>query len=265
MNNIQEYKAEFEDLVSQGQAILKSLHDLRDTNSQETATKLADCIKRNYQSWYTVARIILQQLLPDRLNEFDMLYNGEGLEMGWYVKNYPREEDHYSILYWIRDIPAPTGYQDNRKYFEETDVVIGRMAHQLDILHSVAVRFDSKLTDIRQRVQADLFDSELDAARELNQQGFSRAAGAMAGVVLERHLRHVADRRKIEIRKERPTISDLNDLLKKSTVLDIPVWRRIAWCGDIRNLCVHSTLEEPSSGQVNDLINYVDQLTHTLL
>ena len=42
--------------------------------------------------------------------------------------------------------------------------------------------------DIRQLVQADLFDSELDAADELGKKKFTRAAGALAGVVLERHL-----------------------------------------------------------------------------
>jgi hypothetical protein len=38
---------------------------------------------------------------------------------------------------------------------------------------------------------ASLFDSELDAALELGHKGFSPAAGAMAGVVLEKHLAEV--------------------------------------------------------------------------
>jgi len=43
---------------------------------------------------------------------------------------------------------------------------------QLEILESVQSRFDSSLHDIAQLVRADLFDSELDAARELAKNGF---------------------------------------------------------------------------------------------
>ncbi|MBF8277611.1 MAG: hypothetical protein HW390_2684 [Candidatus Brocadiaceae bacterium] len=39
----------------------------------------------------------------------------------------------------------------------------------------------------------------------------SRAAGDLAGVVLERHLQRVAENHKRPIRKKAPTISDLND------------------------------------------------------
>jgi hypothetical protein len=42
--------------------------------------------------------------------------------------------------------------------------------------------------DIKVMVQAGLFDSDLDAAGELAKNKFTRAAGASAGVVLERHL-----------------------------------------------------------------------------
>ena len=46
-------------------------------------------------------------------------------------------------------------------------------------------------------VQADLFDNELDAAAELNDKGFRRAAGAVAGVVLEEHLETVCEQHNI--------------------------------------------------------------------
>ena len=54
---------------------------------------------------------------------------------------------------------------------------------QVHILSAVENRFESSLFDMRQLVQADLFDSELDAAKQLLQNGFNRASGAMAGVV----------------------------------------------------------------------------------
>ena len=66
-----------------------------------------------------------------------------------------------------------------------------RFNTQLKILESVRTRFDTSLFDIAQLVRADLFDSELDAARELAKNGFLRGAGAIAGVILERHLAQV--------------------------------------------------------------------------
>jgi hypothetical protein len=56
--------------------------------------------------------------------------------------------------------------------------------------------------------QADLFDSELDAAKELAKHKFTRASGAMAGVILERHLQQICQNHNIKITKN-PTIAVL--------------------------------------------------------
>ena len=122
-----------------------------------------------------------------------------------------------------------------------------RLKTQLEILKSAEARFQSSLFDIRQLVRADLFDSELDACRELAAHGFLRAAGAIAGVILEKHLRQVIADHGIDVRKAEPTINDFNDQLKKAGVLDVPAWRQIQRLGDIRNLCGHSKHREPSS------------------
>lgn len=66
----------------------------------------------------------------------------------------------------------------------------------------------------------DFFDSELDAARELNKKGFVRGAGAIAGVVLEGNLAQICDINKITIRKKHPTINDFNQLLKDNNIIE---------------------------------------------
>jgi hypothetical protein len=86
----------------------------------------------------------------------------------------------------------------------------------------VRARFESSLFEIRQLVQADLFDSELEAAEELAKNKFTRAAGAVAGVVLERHLTEACGNHAINIAKKAPGISDLNDALKDAAVIDVP-------------------------------------------
>src|SRR5690606_2284536 len=132
------------------------------------------------------------------------------------------------------------------------------------ILKSAQARFESTLLDIRQLVQADLFDSELDAATELVKKGFLRAAGAVAGVVLEKHLAQVAQNHNIKTRKKHPSISDFNDLLKNGAVLDVPTWRQIQRLGDIRNLCDHNKERDPTKEEVEELIAGVERVSKTL-
>jgi hypothetical protein len=125
---------------------------------------------------------------------------------------------------------------------------------QTSILSAVNARFESSLLDIRQLAQADLFDSELEAARELHRSGFLRASGAVVGVVLEKHLQEVCASHGVTIRKKNPTISDLNDALKDAAVLDVPMWRQIQRLGDLRNLCVHQKEHEPTKADVSELV-----------
>jgi hypothetical protein len=150
------------------------------------------------------------------------------------------------------------------KYFDDLGAVRNRFKAQLDILRSSQARFESTLFEIRRLAQADLFDSELDAARELHKNGFLRGSGVVAGVVLEKHLAEVRSNHNVVTRKKHPTISDLNDLLKDKNVIDVPTWRFIQRLGDIRNLCGHSKQRDPSEAEVLELIDGVDKITKTL-
>ncbi|MCZ7401887.1 MAG: hypothetical protein O8C61_06675 [Candidatus Methanoperedens sp.] len=90
------------------------------------------------------------------------------------------------------------------------------------------------------------------------------AAGAIVGVVLERHLSKVCQNHEIAITQKNPVISDFNELLKKSEIFDIPTWRWIQRLGDIRNLCSHSKDRDPTSDEVQDLIDGVDKAIKTI-
>ena len=135
----------------------------------------------------------------------------------------------------------------------------------MGIVKSAKQRFESSLFDIKQVLQADLFDNELDAAMELNKQGFARGAGAMAGVVLEGHLKQVCQNHNLTIQKKKsPMINDLNQLLKDSNVIDTAEWRRIQRLGDLRNKCDHSQKIDPTKEEVAELIEEVDKTIKTL-
>lgn len=208
-----------------------------------------------YQAWYSEAKVLIRQLLPDRLSDF----------VRHYEKPKPRKDityESYRIEDYLQDLTVTQGWQNEKVV--GPDAAIPHFRQQLAILKSVKGRFESSLFDIRQLVQADLFDSELDAARELLKHRFMRAAGAVAGVVLERHLSQVCDNHSVKITKKAPTIGDLNNALKGAGVIDVPQWRFIQHLADIRNLCDHDRKTEPSVDQVTDLIAGVTKITKTL-
>lgn len=210
-----------------------------------------------YQGWYTESHALIKQILPDRLLEFETLYKGEGKrkEIGSMT---------YTIQDWLIGTRASVNTFTGEKYFNDLAIANMRFQTQLGILKSVKSRFKSSLFGIKQLVQADLFDSELETARELLKNGFFRGAGAIAGVVLEKHLSEVCTDHSIKAKKKNPTISDFNDLLKNNDVTDVPNWRFIQRLGDLRNLCGHSKKREPEKEEVEELISGVEKVSKTI-
>ncbi|MDE2891570.1 MAG: hypothetical protein OXN86_03570 [Chloroflexota bacterium] len=249
-----EFKSDLDELIALGAAMSDDIfyRGLDELNEKEAGRfeQVKDSFERDYQNWYTEASALLGQLLPDRLAEFTNLYLPDSQRKALNAQT-------YRIQDWLVGVR-------HRGTLDELAVVSHLLDTQVGILRSVERRFESALFDIRTLVQADLFDTELETAKELLNRGFVRAAGAVAGVVLERHLSQVADNHKVKTRKKHPTINDLNDLLKSNSVVDLPSWRHIQRLGDLRNLCAHNKDVEPSSQQVEELIDGVDKFAKTL-
>lgn len=254
MNNIQKYESELQKLVRLGVAIQTDLYK-RHQKGEAGAVKSGDSLEKSYQRWFTEACFVIKQLLPDRLAEFEQLYKGDG-------RSKRSSEFSFTIQNWLMGMRAPENVI-GEKSFNDIAFVANCFSNQLQILESVEARFESQLFNIKQFVQSDLFDSEVEAAKELANHGFLRAAGVIAGVVLERHLSQVAENHNLNTRKKNLSISVFNDLLK-DVVTDFPSWRDIQRLGDIRNLCAHDRKKEPTKEQVEDLISGVEKYTHTL-
>lgn len=82
--------------------------------------------------------------------------------------------------------------------------------------------------------------------------------------MLERHLQRTANNHNIKITKKNPTISDLNDPLKKESVYDTPIWRKIQLLADIRNICTHNKQREPTKEEVEELIQGTNSVIKTV-
>jgi len=208
----------------------------------------------NYQGWYSECLALIKQLLPDRLQEFKALYERP-----------PNRKEVSYVTYVIADFPISLQTSRGGDIVADSKAAIPKFQNQIAILTAARTRFESSLYDIRQLVQSDLFDSEIESARELLKKGFLRAAGAIAGVVLEKHLKQVCADHNIKILKKNPGISDLNELLKSSEVIDIPQWRFIGLLADYRNVCDHNKSKEPTPEQVSDLIEGTDKVLKTII
>lgn len=246
-SNVKKFKEDLGQLVSTGATLLKDLSENKDK---------ANVFTLGYQNWYSEAQEIIKQLLPNRLEEFNQLYNE--------TKRKLINSSTFSIKDWLLGVRSSTDYLGN-KVFDDYAAAVMRLQSQVSILKSIERRFESSLFDVQQIVQADLFDSELDAARELNKLGFARCSGAIAGVVLEKHLTQVCDNRNINISKRDPGINDYNQTLKDNGVIDVKDWRFIQHLADLRNLCDHNKKKEPSKIEVADLIEGVGKITKTIL
>jgi hypothetical protein len=88
--------------------------------------------------------------------------------------------------------------------------------------------------------------------------GHITAAGAIAGVVLERHLKSLCDQQYPPLSYGAGDgISKVNDLLRKANIYDTTQWRQIQWMADIRNGCDHPQTTPPSKENVEDMIKGV--------
>lgn len=262
-SNIDRYKNDLENLIKEGEKLElviqyecfpDRLAEVLDKDSLKALKKLPS-FSVTYETWYSEAKAIVKQLLPDRLDDFVRKYE----------KPKPRKDidfENYRIEDYLQGLRVTRGWE--KDVVVDPSAAIPQFRQQLAILKAVAKRFESSLFDIRQLVQADLFDSEIDAANELLKSGFNRAAGALGGVVLEKHLAQVCSNHGIKFRKKRLTISDFNDALKKNQVIDTPEWRFIQHLGDVRNHCDHNKESEPTKEQVSDLLAGVAKLLKTL-
>ena len=266
-SNLNRFKSDLAKLIKTGAALHLSMQrscfgkNFEEQLREQLGDKTDEYINHlpsfdtEYQRWYSECLALLRQVLPDRVADFSRHYE----------KPKTRKEMTFES-YRIED--CLQGLQVTRGAYKEVVVdkkaAIPHFLQQQAILEAAQARFESSLFDIRHMVQADLLDSELEAAEYLAKSKFYRAAGAIAGVVLERHLGQVCQDHQISIAKKNPTIGDFNEALKSASAIDVPQWRFIQHLTDVRNLCDHARTPDPTAQQVTDLLDGVKKVVKTV-
>ncbi len=264
--NLDRFKNDIDDLLERGRMLqLAMSHETNFKNFKAAAEKAhgenameflksVPDFKEEYQGWYSESLVLLRQILPDRVADF--------------IRHYEKPKNRKSIDYenyriedYLQGLRITSGF--NKEVIVDASAAIPQFDQQYAMVAAAKSRFKSSLFDIRQLVQADLLDSEIEAAEMLLKYKFHRAAGAVTGVVLERHLSQVCIDHGI-VSKKNSTIANFNESLKEENVIDLPQWRFIQHLADIRNLCDHSKVPEPTPEQVQDLISGVKKIIKTV-
>jgi hypothetical protein len=220
-------------LLDQQKQIHKLLEDINDVIEFRTV----------YQRWDTQSLKIVQTLAPEKYDKF----------VAFFQSNPNRKLLDDSIQDYVRAMgEGKNGYTEELP-FDPHELARIRFLNQLQVLDELSYRIESVLADVENHLFEELQDKELEAAKALKPISL-RAAGTLAGVVLERHLRRMAANHAVTIPKEETTIRDLNDPLKLGKVYDFATWRKIQQLGDLYHLCSQQRNHDPTLEQIEDLL-----------
>src|SRR5437773_10589453 len=151
-SNLERYKEDLDDLVHRGERLHLAIQaecypeKFAEAMEKEYGDK-ANAMRaklpsfaESYQSWYSEARAVIRQLLPDRLADF----------IRHYEKPKPRKEltaESYRIEDYLQGLSVTRGF--DKEKVVGPDAAIPHLRQQLAILKAVKARFESSRFDIR--------------------------------------------------------------------------------------------------------------------
>jgi len=237
-----------------------------------------------YQAWYTKALRVIRQLYPERSDDFQAHYREllalqrSTPSLPWYRKvlrvmhrltavRSQDAKDHASEGYYSAGSRSPeTVWQScmgmtntpNGEMIPSVHLMfLAHFGQQLRILRSVRDGLEYVLADIHSTLYGDVENHVLAAVYRLSQHGHCRAAGALAGVLLEIHLAHVAAKYRVAMGTKSPDITMLNAALKRGSIYDGDIWRFIKHLGALRDVWVDASRRDPTVDELTAFIHEV--------
>lgn len=207
-------------------------------------------IMKNYENWYSMSLIYIMTYVPEKKENF--------------VSCYFSKNDNLGIVDLIKlhskkKIQVSLGDNAIHKQFKDAvfrDFVI-KFDQQRNTLLTISGIVKIKELSIRGIIYTTFIDREIDEAVYLFDKGHFRAAGAIAGVALEQHLRFLCDKYSLEY-GNKDTIEPLLHKLYKNDKIDLTEMKQIQHLASIRDKCDHPS--EISASEVKELIEKIKRI-----
>ncbi len=205
-------------------------------------------LESHYSDWFTRASLLVQQVIPHRSLEFESLYYAPGSRI--FI-----DDQTMTIQDWIlgRKPESMTWDDFNRRMF-----ILFNLQYQ--IFDSIGEVLRSAVANIKGLLRADLFADELEESRELLAKGFVRAAGAVAGVVLEHKLSAACTDNGVILDKRKPALGDLVVALRDAEALSEDDAALLFRLTSLRNKFSHARAQEPDESDAEELVRGVQKV-----
>jgi hypothetical protein len=224
--DVQALKAKIADLSKQVENIL-AISDMTE-------------LRREYQKWYSQVRHIVSVHVPDRLEELEYLYS--------------RSQDYAGYGGIQSHLGSDGSYRPSWAFFRAD------LDQQQGILLSVPHIIELRALEVAALVTSHLVQGELNEGRLLLKHGFVRAAGAVAGVALESHLKLLHNQSGLTY-TDKDGIVPLASNLRRHNIITLGDEKQCIAMADTRNKCGHKKAEDPTEEEVEELITDVDRFT----
>ena len=109
------------------------------------------------------------------------------------------------------------------------------------------------LISMKQLIQSEVFDNELEQAQHLLTTGYKAPAAVIGGVVLETALKQLAINNEINIENKR--LSRINDDLAKAQIYSSLQQKQIVVLADIRNSAAHGKIDDFTKEDVERMLS----------
>jgi hypothetical protein len=217
-------------------------------------------------------QVKLNKLLTNRFN--DLASDAERIEATKYDLNIDGDYPDYYIDYeiflnWkvkVQDLLSKVCGVESY-YFQEFEKFLqDRNDTHLYVFKSLKSIFlaakddfeNGYLISIRMLIQAEVFDSELEQAKELLEKGYYQAAAIITGVILETTLRELCHKHKVQVAAS-DTINKMNESLGKANIYEKLTQKRITSLADIRNNAAHGNIDKFKAQDVSQMFTEVQQ------
>lgn len=196
---------------------------------------------RDYEKFYIAGLHFVNEFLPEKKNEFISCYERDNLTGEKGVVDFLRLKG----AFYTGDVE------------EIMHQFIDRLETQRSILSAIPFIARIKEMKLREIISADFIEREIEQAELLFEGKQHRAAGVIAGVALEKHLKNLCEKSNVDY-EMKDTIHPLSEKLHKEGKIEKTQMRKIQYLGSIRNKCSHP--EEIEITEVRELIDGVKKI-----